>query len=139
VGIAGNAGSWANHWVTNPGRCLSVIAVGATNQDNTWWNDSSYGPADLPENSSVEIVAPGNLINSIKPQGDWGIGRGTSFAAPQVSGAVALMKQLQKGLTADQLRAKVKRAATPLGFAGRDEKLGMGLLDCLTAISDLMF
>jgi hypothetical protein len=47
------------------------------------------------------------------------------------------MKQLQKGLTAEQLRTYVKRTAMPLGLVGRDEKLGMGLLDCLAAISDL--
>jgi subtilisin family serine protease len=138
IGIAGNSGALANHWVSNPGRCPKVVAVGATNRDLTWWDQSSYGPADLPEDSSVEITAPGNDILSIFPGGKYGLGHGTSFAAPQVAGACALMKQLRHDLTSDQMRTRVKQASRDLGPAGRDEKFGAGFLDCEKAVSNLI-
>src|SRR5450756_638170 len=128
IGIAGNSGAFPNHWVSNPGRCPQVIAVGATNRDFTWWDESSYGPPDLPEESSVEITAPGNEILSIFPKGQYGVGRGTSFAAPQVAGACALIRQLRHDLKPDDLRSRIKQTTKNLDPAGRDEKFGAGFL-----------
>src|SRR5262249_34162453 len=99
IGIAGNSGTLPKPWVTNPGRCSGVVAVGGTRQDTKWWNGSSYGPDDLPELESVEIAAPGYAVNSIMPDGSVQAGVGTSFAAPQVAGACALLKQVRPDLT----------------------------------------
>lgn len=123
VGIAGNSGAQSNPWVTNPGRCPQVIAVGGTRQDDSWWTSSSYGPDDLPQEEAVEIVAPGDHVFSIMPGGIFVPGSGTSFAAPQVAGACALLKQLRPDLTPAQLRTLLKTASRDLGPQGRDANL----------------
>ena len=137
VGISGNSGSLANPWVTNPGRCPQVIAVGGTRQDDDWWPGSSYGPDDLAEDQAVEIVAPGMDVLSLAPGGVVLPGRGTSFAAPQVAGACALLKQLRPELSPAQLRHILKSTAKDLGTSGRDAKFGVGRLDCFAAINAL--
>lgn len=137
IGIAGNSGSRTKPWVTNPGRCPQVVAVGATRQDDNWWTSSSYGPDDLPEDQAVEIVAPGANVYSLAPGGISAPGSGTSFAAPQVAGACALLKQLRPDLTSAQLRNLLKTTSRDLGPTGRDAKFGIGRLDCLAAVDAL--
>jgi len=137
VGISGNSGSSDRPWVTNPGRCPEVIAVGGTRCDDNWWSGSSFGPDDLPENQAVEIVAPSTGIYSLGPGGTMFPWQGTSFAAPQVAGACALLKQLRPDLSPSQLRQILKSTSKDLGPAGRDAKFGVGRLDCLAAINAL--
>lgn len=75
-----------------PAAINGVIAVGATNPDDSraepfFWDSesgSNYG-------NHISVVAPGNYIYGLSPQGDnffWG---GTSQAAPMVSGLAALL------------------------------------------------
>lgn len=138
VGIAGNSGSSPKPWVTNPGRCSGVMAVGGTNRDSTWWSSSSYGPDDLVELESVEIVAPGYGVNSIMPDGSVQPAEGTSFAAPQVAGACALLKQLKPDLKGDDIRALLKKTARDLDDVAKDAKTGFGMLDCERAVASLL-
>ena len=135
IGIAGNSGISARPWVTNPGRCTHVVATGATSSDNTWWYRSSYGPADLVESAAVEIVAPGNGVPTQNAYGLFMHGYGTSFAAPQIAGACALIKQLRPNLGPAEILAVLKSSAQDLGPSDRDPKFGTGLLDCYRAIS----
>jgi subtilisin len=137
IGIAGNSGDSARPSVTNPGRSPSVVAVGATNSDKSRWTRSSYGPDGLPENQSVEIAAPGDRIISMGPLGHIYEASGTSYAAPQVAGACALVKELRPQLTPAEILAIVKGTAEDLGPAGRDAEFGAGMLDCYAAISSL--
>ena len=75
-----------------PAAISGVIAVGATNPDDTraqpfFWDEksgSNYG-------NHISVVAPGNYIYGLSPKGDnffWG---GTSQAAPIVAGLAALL------------------------------------------------
>ncbi|MDB5527345.1 MAG: hypothetical protein JWR51_448 [Devosia sp.] len=137
IGISGNSGNRPKPWVTNPGRCPAIVAVGATNADQTWWQSSSYGPDDLPEERAVELVAPGNSVLSLLPGGYAAPGSGTSFAAPQIAGACALVKQLRPDLTPSQIRSVLKTTSRDFGPLGRDSKFGVGFLDCFAAISSL--
>ncbi len=54
---------------------------------------------------------------------------GTSFAAPQVAGAVAILHQAFPNLTAQQIRERLFLTAMDLGTPGNDEVYGWGLLD----------
>ncbi len=71
------------------------IVVAASNPGDELWVEpplgSNYGT------TSVDIAAPGQNIwstcpSSICPPGEWGVGSGTSGAAPHVSGCAALMQ-----------------------------------------------
>ena len=53
---------------------------------------------------------------------------GTSFAAPFVTAAAALLLQSEAGLTPAQTRARLQGAARDLGKAGPDEVFGHGLV-----------
>ncbi|WP_299362146.1 S8 family serine peptidase [Winogradskyella sp.] len=135
VGIAGNSGNQANHWVTNPSRCPSYISVGATKENESIWEKSSYGPINLPVTQSVEIVAPGHLVLSTNPGGGYGIGSGTSYAAPHVAAAIALLKQAFPHWTPQEIRQRLHSSSKDIYLPGRDEKSGFGLLDCNNALS----
>lgn len=59
---------------------------------------------------------------------------GTSFAAPQVSGAVALLRQAFPNLTAAEIVNILLESAADLGAAGTDSIYGRGLLDIARAM-----
>lgn len=54
---------------------------------------------------------------------------GTSFAAPQISGAVALLRQAFPNLTAQQVVDLLLRTARDAGSPGTDATYGRGILD----------
>ena len=87
------------------------------------------------------IVAPGEMI--LASDGKGGTTRliGTSFAAPQVSGAIALIHNRWPWLkNAPQETAKViLESAKDLGAPGTDPVYGRGLLDVEAAMSPLDF
>ncbi|MCK0127463.1 S8 family peptidase [Erythrobacter sp. F6033] len=60
---------------------------------------------------------------------------GTSFAAPQVSGAVALLAQAFPNLTAQEIVEILLDTARDAGDAGTDAVFGTGILDIAAAIA----
>ena len=85
------------------------------------------------------LVAPGNVV-FIDPQakvGDasYGLyqGGGTSYAAPQVAGAAAVVWSAFPYFSNDQVRQALLGGARDLGAAGVDPVFGWGLLDVTKA------
>lgn len=85
------------------------------------------------------LVAPGNVI-FINPQAKVGDasyslyqGGGTSYAAPQVSGAAAVVWSAFPYFNNDQVRQTVLAASKDLGAPGVDPVFGWGLLDVTKA------
>ncbi|WP_435416965.1 S8 family peptidase [Parerythrobacter aurantius] len=60
---------------------------------------------------------------------------GTSFSAPQVAGAVALLKQAFPNLTGQQIVRILLDTARDAGAAGTDATFGRGILDIARAVS----
>lgn len=105
---AGPCGSGTGN-VTSPGLAYNVITVGNFDDRNTvgWpddimescssWKDptSTHGDREKPE-----VSAPGANITSTTVASPWtgGIGSGTSYAAPMVTGVAALMMQRNTSL-----------------------------------------
>jgi hypothetical protein len=78
------------------------------------------------------VTAP--LPGSVCVHG-YGFSTGSSFAAPSLGGAVALLQAQRPELTTQQLFELARRAGTDLGAAGRDDDSGYGLLDLGTAMT----
>lgn len=68
----------------------------------------------------VESTPSGNFVTVVS---------GTSFSAPQVAGAVALLKQAFPNLTGAQMVSLLLDTAREAGAAGTDSTYGRGILD----------
>jgi subtilisin family serine protease len=64
-------------------------------------------------------------------------GGGTSFAAPQVAAAAALLFAARPGIRPEQVAAILERSAGDLGPHGRDSQSGWGALDVAGAVAAL--
>lgn len=124
VGIAGNDG---RSRVSYPGRYASVLAVSATDRHDRLAPFSNYGP-------EVAVTAPGKRVTSLFPGGGVGASSGTSFAAPHVSGTLALILSSHPGITPDRAIALLKGTSVDLGDRGRDDRFGAGLIDAGEAV-----
>jgi serine protease AprX len=131
VKSAGNNGP-GPRTLTTPADADGVIAVGATDRDGKAVQDySSRGPADTRQRP--HMIAPGGIfqgvgITSCLIGGGFGdVGAGTSFAAPHVSGILALLLERDPSLTPDQLRDMLLNACAPLNGISVDAQ-GRGLV-----------
>jgi len=125
VGIAGNNGC---NRVCYPGRYPWVIAVSATDRENGLASFSNYG-------ADVAVCAPGDAVISLYPDGEIAAGSGTSFAAPHVSAALALILSRNAGLSPQEALACLMDSATDLGIAGSDAEFGSGLINAGQAVA----
>lgn len=127
---AGNSGNCKgkNNSVGYPARYASVIAVAATDQNDTRPCFSSTGP-------DVELAAPGVKINSTKLGGGYVEFNGTSMASPHVAGTAALViaagiaDSNADGKINDEIRKRLQETADDLGSTGKDNQYGYGLVD----------
>jgi len=124
VGITGNDGK---SQVSYPGRYSSVLAVSATDQSDHLASFSNYG-------SEVAVAAPGEKVTSIFPGGYAGTSSGTSFAAPHVSGTLALILSSHPEITPQKAVALMEKTSVDLGGSGTDRQFGAGLVDAADAV-----
>ena len=128
VFAAGNSGPAASS-DTSPGNLPEAFAVGATATDSAIAPFSSVGPSRCGS-AFPSLVAPGTGIRSTDRFGLGASGlAGTSFAAPHVAGALALLLQMAPGLSADEQAGLLTQSARDLGVPGPDSTFGAGSLD----------
>ncbi len=88
---------------------------------------SDWQTADFSTRGTyVDVAAPGAGVTSGTPQGGTLNFEGTSFATPQVAGALALWRQVNPQLASDALASQLTAQAAEL-LADRDE-VGAGRL-----------
>lgn len=75
------------------------------------------------------VSAPGTDIYSTLPVDTYGTLSGTSMAAPHVTGAVAIAKEIFPEASGSELAQVVLQTATDIGDAGVDDIYGWGLLN----------
>jgi subtilisin family serine protease len=108
----------------------NVISVAATDRYDNLAGFSNYG------GTSIDLAAPGVGIYSTRPNGTYGSMSGTSQAAPQVSGVVALLAAVKPDITVTQVRAAILGTVDPLpGLAGKT--VTGGRLNAAAALASL--
>jgi len=144
--IVASAGNDSSTSLRFPAGYESVLSVGATNGDGT---RAAFSNTD----NDLDLAAPGGAENAGFGSGpgifstfandESGIiepslaySQGTSMAAPHVSGVLALMKDIDPGMTPDEVdRALAAGAMTDdLGDPGRDPEFGYGQINANKAV-----
>jgi subtilisin family serine protease len=125
VAAAGNAG--AKSPPLYPAADANVIAVTATDAD-----DNLFGPSN--RGNHIAVAAPGAQIMVAILDGGYEVSSGTSYAAAEVAGIVALMLERKSDLSPVQVRAILQSTAKDLGPKGRDIMFGAGLADAYGAL-----
>jgi len=120
------------------------FAVGAVdgNNDNMPIADfSSRGPSNCtPDGSETfkpEVSAPGVNVRSSLPGNTYGFYSGTSMACPHIAGIVALIRQANPNLTAEQVKQIIYETAEEVpadGEPGEDNTYGMGVANADAAV-----
>jgi thermitase len=130
VAATGNTGDAEDFF---PACLPGVIAVGSVSPDGRRSRFSAYGP-------HVALCAPGERIVSSGRDG-YETNSGTSFAAPFVTGAAALLvaraRRAGRELSSEGVRTLLIDSARPLGDGRRNHETGHGLLDVAAALDRL--
>jgi len=111
--VVASVGNSATSDPVNPAGMKNVFGVASTNNHDKLSSFSNYGP------SMVDVAAPGEGIITTYPGNNYAAAWGTSFSAPFVTGAVALLEQLSpRLLQPDALQAfsNGKRLTMNLGY-----------------------
>lgn len=107
-----------------------VIIAGALSEDNVSIAGFS-SRAGIGRN--VYLSALGSRVRTVNNENQAILASGTSFAAPVISGAIALIRQAFPNMTAAQVIDLVYRTARDLGEPGTDVVFGRGGLDLTRA------
>lgn len=95
-------------------RNATTVVVSAVDHDLKSCDFSNFGNFPSAGIEQSTISAPGNDIFGAMPYNSYNVGPGTSFAAPIVTGAVALMKSLNPNLTNKQIVKILKETGRPI-------------------------
>ncbi|MEM7571020.1 MAG: S8 family peptidase, partial [Pseudomonadota bacterium] len=103
-------------------------AFGVDAQGNEFGSNAAGSAGD------VFVVAPGVDIRASGLDNDEFLVSGSSFSAPHVSGAIAVLYDLFPELTADEMIELITSTATDLGAPGIDTIYGHGLINLEAAL-----
>ena len=124
---AGNKPNEQNHFeiADIPG----VIVVSSVNSDNM------HEPTGHAHNVHVDLCAPGKNVSSTIVGNTYGGVNGTSFAAPMVSGIIALMLDVNPNLKPAKIEKILKETADPVADAAKfPNGIGAGRVNAYKAV-----
>jgi subtilisin family serine protease len=127
VFAAGNAGPGASSGAS-PASAPGAVAVGSVSDADTVSPFSGRGPSPCGSAAYPTLAAYGEGV-SIEGPGGSALVSGTSFAAPQVAGAAALLAGMYPGATPDSIVDALVRGARDVGTPGADSDTGAGILN----------
>lgn len=124
---------------SSPANNRSSFSVGSIDSNLNISNFSSRGPSACTNDIFPNVVAPGSYIKTADlflngaRQNPYAIVSGTSFAAPHVAGALALLKSAFPEKPIRELIDALKMTAIDLGESGPDNDYGSGLINVKNA------
>ena len=125
VASAGNSGDTGNA-LMYPAANSGVIAVSATNP--------AGAPAPWAQHGwQVDMATVGEGLRTTYPGARYTSASGTSFSAPAVAGAVALLRSSHPGITPEEVQATLQAGADNAG--GWDRNWGAGRLHVPEAVA----
>ena len=110
-----------------PASCAGVLAVGGIEADGSLWKDST-------QQSYVSVVAPGDHLLIQGMDGRNGTGTGTSYSAPLVAGAAALIRSKYPSMPWYQVDQRIIATAIPVKPVPNDG-YGYGIMDIAKAVN----
>ena len=140
VAAAGNELTDAPHYPSDYPEVLSVAWLAEDGEGLPDFNQSQYG-------IGIDIGAPGtNVFSTRFPRNHlssddapprsalYGPNSGSSFSAPQVAGAAALLRSADSSLSPASIRSILTSTASDLDAENWDVRTGAGRLDARTAL-----
>ena len=138
---AGNRGPGVASSIS-PANNPSGYAVGAVDSSLSITTFSSRGPSACDNTIFPELVAPGDQVmtTDVSSSGMASITwvSGTSFAAPHISGAIAVLLSAFPDVTVPHLHSALVLGAQDLGVPDPDDNYGHGLVDVVAAYNQLL-
>ncbi|GAB3413854.1 hypothetical protein GCM10027569_33600 [Flindersiella endophytica] len=131
VGNAQGENDGAPDLPSYPAAYEGVLGVGAIDIAGARSNNSQIG-------RYVDLVAPGDGVLTATRQAGHQYVRGTSFAAPFVSGTAALVRSAWPELTAQQVTQRLLATATPARGGPGSLAYGAGVVDPYRAVTEGM-
>jgi len=124
--------------VVSPANYPESFATGATDIRDKVADFSLRGPSPYDE-IKPDISAPGQVIRSSVPGGDYAENSGTSMAGPAVSGVAALLRSVDHSLSVGEMENILTSTTVPLTDeeykSSPNNGYGHGLVDALNAVS----
>lgn len=152
-----------------PANQLGVIGVGMTNPDdfrfatyagiNSWTSTNNESSVGGPPSNGYDVMAPGELIQTIDLQGtngdtpdDYAIKTGTSVASPIVASIAALLLEKNPNLTSDDITLIIRNGAEKVnpdpigpylynyfpGFPGYANEMFYGRVSCINSLNEVV-
>lgn len=116
----------------NPTYSNGLVIIATSVNDNDTVSSFSAGVQGF-ENSS--LAALGNRVRAFDHTGTELLYSGTSFAAPQIAGAAALLADAFPNLSSQQIVELLLSKARDVGAPGADARYGVGILDVAAAFA----
>jgi hypothetical protein len=114
-----------------------IIVVGSVNKSGVRSEFSNYGP-------KLDLVAPAESVGVIRADDAIAIASGTSFAAPQVAAAAAMVLSLRPSLTSKEVADIIEKSAQKISGTysrssekpwGWSSQVGSGILNAYDALT----
>ncbi len=140
---AGNEGPLPSSSIS-PANYPESLAIGAIDISLNIVSSSSRGPSACDGTVFPEIAAPGLNVRStdltfggLFPDSYTNVS-GTSFAAPHVTGSMALLQGAFPTLSVNEIEQSLQDTAVDLGQFGADNDFGYGAIDVVAAYNQLL-
>lgn len=111
-------------------RLPTLLTVVALDNRDAFAKFSNFGK------ETTHLGAPGVRIYSTEP-GGYGYGDGTSFAAPFVSGAAALLKSFFPGMPAAAIKERLMNTSEVVDYYAKEKMQSAGRLQIYNALRDI--